>query len=276
MRSSLSIYSGRHFKRIVERTGPTNQFDGVARYASMPDVEVFHRTIKLRGIPCLFEESCKVHGSILLETLQAEFREEVIELRTGRYTIPENYKRNRQLVQSTFGDYIDVLGRGPENWEPDDPPYAGNIALETRISDVCGVEVPPYYPVKDMVGPIAWLGPMGAVTPMHKDSADVFSFHVVGRKRWTLFPPMDAESLYLEKLADGEDAEFAVSDVDMRSPNLELFPKFAGVRPWVVEVDPGECIYNPAGWTHYVETLSPSLTINYHPKVGAVRPGVLQ
>ena len=106
---------------------------------------------------------------------------------------------------------------------------------------------------------MAWA--TAAITPLHKDGSDNFSLHIFGSKRWMLLPVRDFPLLYMTEQNPHSFPGFACSCV-CRTPNFELFPhRFA--RPLSVEVKAGEILYLPAGWSHYVETLGPTLMVNY-------------
>ncbi|XP_075968365.1 HSPB1-associated protein 1 homolog isoform X3 [Anarhichas minor] len=101
-----------------------------------------------------------------------------------------------------------------------------------------------------------WVGTGGANTPCHLDS---YGFNLVlqvqGRKRWHLFPPEDTVNLYPTRIPYEESSVF--SRVHVVHPDLRRFPAFHGSRVHVVTLQPGQVLYVPRHWWHYVESLDP-------------------
>lgn len=60
-----------------------------------------------------------------------------------------------------------------------------------------------------------------------------------------------------------EEMDFATSAVDMRASDQIQFANFPRAVSISMTLEPGEMLYLPVGWAHFVEALSPALTINY-------------
>ncbi|XP_028249090.1 HSPB1-associated protein 1 homolog isoform X2 [Parambassis ranga] len=101
-----------------------------------------------------------------------------------------------------------------------------------------------------------WIGTEGANTPCHLDSYGCnLVLQVQGRKRWHLFPPEDTDNLYPTRIPYEESSVF--SQVDVLHPDLRRCPAFASARPHVVTLQPGQVLYVPRHWWHYVESVDP-------------------
>ncbi|XP_074551376.1 HSPB1-associated protein 1 homolog [Halichoeres trimaculatus] len=101
-----------------------------------------------------------------------------------------------------------------------------------------------------------WIGTEGANTPCHLDSYGCnLVLQVQGRKRWHLFPPEDTPHLYPTRIPYEESSIF--SQVDVLHPDLRRFHAFQGARPHVVTLQPGQVLYVPRHWWHYVESVDP-------------------
>ncbi|CAL9689757.1 unnamed protein product [Knipowitschia caucasica] len=101
-----------------------------------------------------------------------------------------------------------------------------------------------------------WVGTAGANTPCHLDSYGCnLVLQVQGRKRWHLFPPEDSSRLYPTRIPYEESSIF--SQVDVLNPDLRRFGDFRGARAHTVTLQPGQVLFVPRHWWHYVESLSP-------------------
>jgi hypothetical protein len=109
-----------------------------------------------------------------------------------------------------------------------------------------------------------WIGTR-TVAPAHYDISNNLACCMVGRRRFTLFPPEQIENLYpgpLERTPAGQ----VVTMVDFREPDLARYPRFreAMAAAQVAELEPGDVLFYPALWWHQVEALDPfNAMINY-------------
>nr|XP_045003524.1 HSPB1-associated protein 1 [Jaculus jaculus] len=107
-----------------------------------------------------------------------------------------------------------------------------------------------------------WIGSLGANTPCHLDSYGCnLVFQVQGRKRWHLFPPEDMPFLYPTRIPYEESSVF--SKVNVVNPDFKCFPQFQKARRHVVTLRPGQVLFVPRHWWHYVESIDPvTVSIN--------------
>lgn len=109
-----------------------------------------------------------------------------------------------------------------------------------------------------------WLGNR-TTAATHFDVSNNVAACMVGRRRFTLFPPDQIENLYpgpLEPTPGGQ----VVSMVDLNAPDFAQFPraKDAFERGQVAELEPGDILVYPAMWWHQVEALEDfNVMINY-------------
>lgn len=112
--------------------------------------------------------------------------------------------------------------------------------------------------------PRIWIG--NAITVQtHFDLNDNIACVVAGRRRFTLFPPDQIGNLYVGPL-DFTLSGPPVSMVDVASPDLEGFPRFAAAQEFALsaELAPGDAIYIPYGWWHNVQSLDRfNILVNY-------------
>ncbi|XP_063070275.1 HSPB1-associated protein 1 homolog [Engraulis encrasicolus] len=118
------------------------------------------------------------------------------------------------------------------------------------------------YPGRDGAASTLWVGTEGANTPCHLDTYGYnLVFQVEGRKRWHLFSPDDTSCLYPTRIPYEESSVF--SQVNVLQPDLGRFPAFSRARAHVVTLQPGQVLFVPRHWWHYVESLDPvTVSIN--------------
>jgi len=99
----------------------------------------------------------------------------------------------------------------------------------------------------------------------HYDVSDNLACCVVGKRRFTLFPPDQIANLYPGPL-DITPGGQALSMVDFANPDLNAYPNFpeAVASGQIAELEAGDALYLPSMWWHQVEGLNPfNILINY-------------
>ncbi|SEN06461.1 Cupin-like domain-containing protein [Sphingomonas gellani] len=107
------------------------------------------------------------------------------------------------------------------------------------------------------VVPRMWLGNAIRVAT-HYDLMENIGVVVVGRRRFTLFPPEQIANLYMGPL-ELTPAGTPISLVDPDEPDLDRFPLFAKAAEVgrSATLEQGDAIYIPFHWWHAVESLDP-------------------
>ncbi|XP_042301016.1 HSPB1-associated protein 1 [Sceloporus undulatus] len=101
-----------------------------------------------------------------------------------------------------------------------------------------------------------WIGSRGANTPCHLDSYGCnLVLQVQGRKRWYLYPPEDTTLLYPTRIPYEESSVF--SQVNVANPDLTSYPQFKKAQAHVITLEPGQVLFVPRHWWHYVECIDP-------------------
>lgn len=109
-----------------------------------------------------------------------------------------------------------------------------------------------------------WLGNR-SLAACHYDTSENVACCVLGKRRFTLFPPEQIANLYpgpLEPTPGGQ----VISMVDFERPDLQRFPTFpqAIAAAQIAELESGDALYLPSMWWHQVEALSPfNILVNY-------------
>ncbi|KAK9845504.1 hypothetical protein WJX81_008092 [Elliptochloris bilobata] len=106
----------------------------------------------------------------------------------------------------------------------------------------------------------AWLGPAGTVTPLHTDPHHNLLAQAVGVKYVRLYPPSAAAVLcpFREGLTTNS------SQVDLDAPGAaQRWPGLAQAPLVDCLLRPGQMLYVPPGWWHYVRALTTSFSVSF-------------
>lgn len=191
------------------------------------------------------------------EYFKAQFGNRVIEVQTKRnqdrrYEIQKDQHR-QQMRLAQFVDLVNSAGETNDFYMT-----ATNSKLNTSSLAELWDDVPPLSEYLDD-GPqrgFLWFGPRGTITPYHHDLTNNFMAQVYGRKLIRLVPthdlPFMSNDLHCFSSIDAEGADAAVR-----------FPMYRHARVIDCEIGPGDLLFLPVGWWHYVKGLSISMTMTF-------------
>ncbi|MEH6585163.1 MAG: cupin-like domain-containing protein [Halioglobus sp.] len=164
-------------------------------------------------------------------------------------------------MEAKLGDVFDKL---IEFEHQEQPPafYVGSTAIDTwlngfRQENDLGLDT--QRPLTSI-----WIGNQSRVAA-HFDSPDNIACCVLGRRRFTVFPPEQVSNLYVGP-QDLTPAGQQISMVDFANPDLQTYPKFseALAAAQVAELEPGDALFLPSMWWHHVEALDAiNILVNY-------------
>jgi hypothetical protein len=242
----LDELDGRPF--LLDRMWALSRRDFLERYYAR------NRPVVMLGLT----EGWPAHTEWTPERLKERLGAVEVEVQSGRDS-DELYELHstEHKQQILFGEYIDRITQGG----PGNDLYltANNHFFErsdtavllndfTVPTEYLGFDSPP--------GTIFfWFGPAGTVTPLHHDIANVLFIQVQGRKRITLIPSLQTHRVY--------NSVGVYSDVDLKHPDFEQFPRFADATRLEVLVEPGDALFIPVGWWHHVEALDTSVSLSF-------------
>ena len=164
---------------------------------------------------------------------------------------------NGRVHAMRFGSYVDmVMSAGSTNrfylvgtndflQRPEVSPLWQDIGSLGGYLDPC----------QNVAGSSLWFGPAGTITPLHHDLMNILLAQVIGRKKIVLIPPTETHLVYNEL--------GLFSEVDVESPDLERFPRFARTTPATIVLEPGQVLFLPVGWWHHVRSLDVSISVSF-------------
>jgi hypothetical protein len=199
-------------------------------------------------------EDCPARGKWTFDYLAAELGEREVEVQFGRDADP-NYEMNspKHKRRMPFGDYVAMVrDAGVTN---DFYMTANNSGQNKEALSDLKRDLPPLteYLVPDNSG-FFWFGPAGTITPFHHDLTNNFMIQIAGRKRVRLMAPCYTPKLYNQC--------HCYTLVDGREIDLQRFPMMADVPVIECVLEPGEILFLPVGWWHFVEALDVTITIS--------------
>ena len=185
----------------------------------------------------------------------------------GRFGYTEDAGRlDFEAGRGELGDYLDrILGTLGDDEAPSI--YIGSTDVDAYL--------PGFRAENDLVlnhgmfaaNPVmvgAWIGNRTTALA-HYDMSNNIACSLVGRRRFTLFPPEQIANLYpgpLEPTPGGQ----VVTMADIHAPDFERFPRLrdALAAAEVAELGPGDALFYPAMWWHQVDALEGfNVMVNY-------------
>ncbi|RIA97800.1 hypothetical protein C1645_686423, partial [Glomus cerebriforme] len=155
---------------------------------------------------------------------------------------------------------------------------------DIMIPDYCFVDTKQYFISSNRVQYIpppdviinAWFGPQGTISPMHTDPYHNLLAQIVGIKYIRLYDPSETLKVYPfehnDFLGNTSQVFFIIiallfllqnKFVDIETPDLERYPLFASANYLECILEPGDMLYIPVSWWHYVRSLTISFSVSF-------------
>jgi len=177
------------------------------------------------------------------------------------------------IYSMSFGEYLDKAKDNQFVVDNSVPiakrPYLRNFGLFEECSDlkndIKSAESMFKQDIHNLVIQGAFIGSCGSTTILHKDTADNIVTVVSGCKFIAMVPPKDETKIQFVH----QDDEILVQDIflkqstDSYQSRIESHPVFANVENVEYTIlQPGEALYIPLGWTHYVTNLEFTVSVS--------------
>ena len=106
-----------------------------------------------------------------------------------------------------------------------------------------------------------FFSPPSVCSPLHTDPTDNMMCMVVGRKFVKLFPPYEADKLYLKDTVSVSLTSHLPMDLLTNPPDQTSFSRFYEASSMSTILGPGDALFIPKGWFHFVKSLSGAINI---------------
>lgn len=176
----------------------------------------------------------------------------------------------------TLSSYLDAIDEATASGEPA-PLYLAKCDLRRHLpelhADIAEARASPAAAYGSCFGSaledgvVLYLGGGQNTTNTHFDAYENLMLVVGGTKRLLLFPPSEADRLYITRMGGQAWAYSAVPPMVAPSEgdgfDAGTFPRFAKARALEVELHEGECLYLPIFWWHGVSGSGRNLILNW-------------
>ncbi len=125
--------------------------------------------------------------------------------------------------------------------------------------------LPDFCAKEHLVNASLWVGDEGCTTPLHQDGLDNVVYQIKGSKKWIIIHPYYSDILNTKQPFPDTDPNLFTSTVDLETI-METFEKEKFYNTYQVQeiiLNEGEALFLPAGWFHFVITVSDSITLNF-------------
>ncbi|MEY9543121.1 hypothetical protein ABIE85_006181 [Bradyrhizobium diazoefficiens] len=244
-------------RRTLARQNPANSSIDRRRDLSR---EEFHLEYYCRNRPVIITDLVKRWPAFRLWTpdyFRKQYGDVMVAIQSNRKTHPvyEVFLRGH-TKEVRFAEYIDMLEQGGETnqyYLTANDRLLDNEKIRPLLKDFW--PFPEYFREDDREQKqFLWLGPKGAVSPLHRDRLNVFMTQVYGRKRVKM---ISSDALHLVY-----NFESFFSEVDAEEPDLKAYPRFSEAEIIDVVLEPGEALLIPVGWWHHVRSLDISINVS--------------
>jgi len=236
--------------------------------------EQFKQDIYLKRTPCLLRSLNigEATNQWTVEYLKEAAGDKHVQVHVSATPHLDFINKNFVYKNLSFPEFLDKCSYGTKNGETDTGQeyYYLRAVGENFRKDVADFKtqfpclakdliIPDLFPEDRYFSSVLRLGSAGLQLWTHYDVMDNILIQVRGRKRCVLFPPTDAQYLYLS----GDKSE--VLDID--NPDLTRFPDFGNVTWYEGEMEPGDILFIPALWFHNMRSLDFGIAVNvfwYH------------
>ncbi|WP_257456491.1 cupin-like domain-containing protein [Archangium lipolyticum] len=253
MEALMDLYSELHRQ--------SGHHHGVEKRAGLSAEEFFthyyfgHRPVVLQGLmedwPALRRWS--------LDYFREHCGEVEVEIMSGRNANPNHaFEHDRHRATVRLAEFLRMIQEAGETNDFYMVPRNENWSREglRRLREDVRAPSGIIDPALDPMMMTLLLGPAGTLTPLHHDNMNILLSQVLGRKHFKLVPSFQPHRVYPR--------HGTFSHVDVSNPDTTRHPAFQEADMVEVVLEPGEMIFIPVGWWHWVRALDVSASVSFH------------
>uniref|UniRef100_A0A7S2SNN7 JmjC domain-containing protein n=1 Tax=Mucochytrium quahogii TaxID=96639 RepID=A0A7S2SNN7_9STRA len=144
--------------------------------------------------------------------------------------------------------------------------YNRHAVLSSSIMSELKLHYPSWYEKDELEAPTMWIGPKGSQNTLHVDHITLgnFVYQLLGSKQWHLVQPNAAAFMYLHRV--GNTIWSAQTDPKTYNETERIerpLYRLALTQTMLLDVKPGELLYNPNAWYHTVYNKDDNLMLNF-------------
>lgn len=210
-------------------------------------------------------------------------------MRSNSRKVPEGWKEPTAMRYMSYKSWLAVANVTNDELGPDKPHYYFRLfgdgvvteKHEKYSSDYLFDELPFFQPKHSLYlveqdgrwGINCRFGMKGVVAASHFDGSRNAVAVLGGSRRYILAHPNQCENMGLYPMGHPSGRHSAV---DWSKPDLEAFPEFAQAKANEVVMQPGQVLYLPTDWFHFIVSLELTFQCNSRSGVGDEYKEVMQ
>lgn len=227
------------------------------------DLVAGHRTVPVEVGASYLEES----WSQELKTLRAFLDEHIFLPKSSFSSSTSTCSKTGYLAQHDLLEQVPELARDVLT-----PDYALALSAAAAGGEGGEGEPEPEGEEEEEVARNLWLGPSFTMSPLHTDPKRNLLCQVFGRKYVRLYSPEESSGTLLqagreeEEKVERNEGGLTEALTAANTSRADLFAPSASVaalRFLDVVLEPGDALYIPRGWWHFVLSLEPSASVSF-------------
>jgi len=243
---------------LLELESQVRDFTRLPRVSNLSSAD-FHRYYYSVNRPVIIEDVVPRWPATSrwnLDFFRREFGTALVTYQSGRSPTDHRDSFVDHTIEAPFSQFLDAVETSDSNGskpyliahdhlfeKAPFRPLLNDITFDSR-----------YFDPQEVIGRcFFWLGPAGSTTPMHRDLGNVYLAQISGRKLFRMVPSQQLHLIYNEVGYH--------SEVDFDNLNLEKFPLLKDAYIAEEVVGPGDLLFIPVGWWHFVKSLDVTISV---------------
>lgn len=239
-----------------------SRYSGSIEVREVPDFESFLLEYYSKGLPVILKGGIDSWPALKKwnpSYFRSNYRDRIVEVQYGRgedLQYEQNaVKYKKMMTMSAFCDLVEGCDSSNDFYLTANNTGASLSGLDGLFDDVGDFGVG-YRDLKNIKSSsFLWFGPKGTVTQLHHDLTNNMLVQIFGRKKITLIPAFQVPYMY--------NKNHVYSSVALPEVDLNQFPDFKKTTPIEIVLAPGDALFIPIGWWHYVESLDVSISVSF-------------